>query len=77
MENWYIPGLRIMFLYISIFFIVSLVLFIFVKAKRTKTLREIKDTKEYVLKRMDEKEYPLLFMPLLLFGIGLRQEKAL
>ncbi len=70
-------GLELMFVYIAICMVVSLALVIFVKSLRTKKLREIKDTDEYILRRLDEKEYPLLFLPMLLFGFGLREEVAL
>ncbi|NHK30494.1 MAG: MFS transporter, partial [Asgard group archaeon] len=72
-----VSGLRIMFLYIMICFLVALTLISIVKGRKTKTMKDIYDREEYVLKSLEEKEYPLLFLPLLLFGIGLRQEKAL
>ncbi|NHJ84021.1 MAG: MFS transporter [Asgard group archaeon] len=70
-------GLEIMFLYVTVCFIIALVLAIIVKAIRTKNLREMHDTDEYIVKRFEDKEYPLMYLPMLLFGFGLRQEKAL
>ncbi|MBN1328370.1 MAG: MFS transporter [Candidatus Heimdallarchaeota archaeon] len=70
-------GLEIMFLYVTICFIIALALAVTVKAIRTKNLREMHDTKEYVIKRFEDKEYPLMYLPMLLFGFGLRQERAL
>ncbi len=72
-----IPGLRILFLYVSVCFVIAVVLLTIVRIVRTRQLKAIEDTDEYILKRFEEKEYPLLFLPMLLFGIGLRQEKAL
>jgi len=70
-------GIHVLFVYVSFCFIIALILLSIVKVIRTRQLREIEDTDEYILKRFEEKEYPLLFLPMLLFGIGLRQEKAL
>jgi len=70
-------GLEIMFVYVTICFIIALVLAIFVKVIRTKNLRKMHDTEEYIVKRFEDKEYPLMYLPMLLFGFGLRQEKAL
>lgn len=75
--GWNVPGIRVLFIYVSFCFVIALILLSIVKVLRTKELREIKDTDEYVLRRFEEKEYPLLFLPMLLFGVGLRQEKAL
>lgn len=70
-------GLRIMFVYVTICFLIAFTLITVVKRRKTRTMKDIYDRDEYVLKSLDEKEYPLLFLPMLLFGIGLRQEKAL
>jgi hypothetical protein len=76
-KGWNVPGIRVLFIYVTVCFIIALILLSIVKVIRTRQLQEIKDTDEYVLKRFEEKEYPLLFLPMLLFGVGLRQEKAL
>ena len=76
-KGWITPGIRVLFVYVSFCFVIALILLSIVKFLRTKELRKIKDTDEYVLKTFEEKEYPLLFLPMLLFGVGLRQEKAL
>jgi MFS family permease len=72
-----VSGLRIMFVYILICFIVALSLILTVKRRKSRIMKDIYDRDEYVLKTLEEKEYPILFLPMLLFGIGLRQEKAL
>lgn len=76
-KGWNVPGIRVLFIYVSFCFVIALILLSIVKVLRTRELRKIKDTDEYVLRRFEEKEYPLLFLPMLLFGVGLRQEKAL
>jgi len=76
-KGWNVPGIRVLFIYVSVCFVIALILLSIVKVLRMKKLREIKDTDEYVLRTFEEKEYPLLFLPMLLFGVGLRQEKAL
>jgi MFS family permease len=70
-------GLRIMFVYVMFCFVIAIALALVVKFKRQRHLREIYETDEYVRESLEKKEYPLLFLPMLLFGIGLRQEKAL
>ncbi|MHA1211448.1 MAG: MFS transporter [Candidatus Heimdallarchaeota archaeon] len=77
MGNEDASGLEIMFVYVAFCFAIALILVIIVKTIRTKKMKEIKDTDEYILKLLDEKEYPLLYLPMLIFGFGLRQEKAL
>jgi len=76
-KGWNVPGIRVLFIYVSVCFVIALILLSIVKVLRMKKLREIKDTDEYVLRTFEEKEYPLLFLPMLLFGVGLRQEKAI
>ncbi|MFW9924096.1 MAG: MFS transporter, partial [Candidatus Thorarchaeota archaeon] len=70
-------GLRVLFVYIFVFFLITVALLALVKIYRTKQLVEIKDKEEYLQQRIDQKEYPLLYIPMLLFGVGVRQERAL
>ncbi|NHJ48554.1 MAG: MFS transporter [Asgard group archaeon] len=70
-------GLDIMFVYVLACFIVAVSIALVVKFKRQRHLKKIYETDEYILKSLEQKEYPLMFLPMLLFGIGLREEKAL
>jgi MFS family permease len=72
-----ISGYKLLFLYSSICFIISLILIVFVKQIKSKELIQIKDTKEYIQQRVEKKDYPILLIPMLLFGVGLRKEKDL
>ena len=70
-------GLRIMFLYISVCFVITVACIVFVKIRRTKQLTTIKDKEVYIQQRLEQKEYPILYLPMLLFGVGVRSNKAL
>ena len=70
-------GLRIMWIYITVCFIITIAFIVTVKVLRTKELIRIKDTTEYIQQRIDQKEYPILYLPMLLFGVGVRRNTAL
>ena len=70
-------GLKIMFVYILVCFIITVACLIFVKIRRVKQLTEIKDKNIYLQQVLEQKEYPLLYLPMLLFGVGVRSDKAL
>jgi len=70
-------GYTLLFLYAGISFIIALVLIMFVKRIKSRELIQIKDTEEYIQQRLEKKEYPILLLPLLLFGVGLRKERDL
>ena len=70
-------GYTLLFLYAGISFTIALVLIMFVKRIKSRELIQIKDTEEYIQQRLEKKEYPILLLPMLLFGVGLRREKDL
>lgn len=72
-----VSGLRIMFVYMLVCFIITMGFLVAVKILRNKELKEIEDKEKYLEKVVKQKEYPLLYIPTLLFGIGVRQDKEL
>ena len=68
-------GLRIMFVYILVCFLITTVFISLVKIYRNKQLKEIEDKDNYIQLRLEQKEYPLQYIPMLLFGVGLRRKK--
>jgi MFS family permease len=72
-----ISGYKLLFIYSAICFVIALILILVVKQIKSKELIQIKDTKEYIQQRLEKKDYPILLIPMLLFGVGLRKEKDL
>ncbi|MEA2071116.1 MAG: MFS transporter, partial [Asgard group archaeon] len=72
-----INGLYIFFVCIGFCYVISFLIYLVVKTKRTQRLMETKDREEYIRQMIQKREYPLLFLPYLLFGVGLRREKAI
>lgn len=70
-------GLRIMFVYIIVCFLFTIVFISLVKVFRNKQLKEIEDKETYIKQRLEQKEYPLQYIPMLLFGIGTRRRKVI
>lgn len=70
-------GYTLLFTFSGVCFTIALILMLVVKRIKTKELIQIKDTKEYLQQRLEKKEYPILLIPMLLFGVGLRQNEDL
>ncbi len=70
-------GLRIMFVYAIVCFMLTIIFISLVKVFRNKQLREIGDKETYIRHRLEQKEYPLEYIPMLLFGIGTRRRNAI
>ncbi|MHA1155994.1 MAG: hypothetical protein ACTSQK_07785, partial [Candidatus Heimdallarchaeota archaeon] len=70
-------GLRIMFVYVIVCFLLIIVFISLVKIFRNKQLKEIEDKDAYIQQRLVQKEYPLQYIPMLLFGIGTRRRKVI
>jgi len=69
-------GLYTLFLFVLICYIISFSFLISVKGVQNKELKRDIDEKDLIDKRIEEKDVPLKFLPLLLFGVGLKKETS-
>ncbi len=70
-------GLRIMFVYVIACYLLTIGFISLVKIFRNRQLKEIGDKDTYIQQRLEQKEYPLQYIPMLLFGIGTRRRKVI
>ncbi|NHJ86071.1 MAG: MFS transporter [Asgard group archaeon] len=70
-------GLKILFLLVLILYVLCLIVFLVIKGIQNKRLKMDLDKEEIIDKRIAEKDVPLKFLPLMLFGVGVRKEEKL
>ncbi|MBD3190397.1 MAG: MFS transporter [Candidatus Heimdallarchaeota archaeon] len=70
-----LEGLRIFFLYISCSYLIALIFISIVKHKKVRQLRDEHEKEQFYIKRIEEKQLPLLLLPKILFGFGIRTKE--